>query len=619
MRVAWMERTALWCDEAESSINALAIQQTGFPIGTYLDLPVYENTLTEPWEGHPEYEFRDSSYSPQGFAVYHGWLPLYAIAASQILFGLKPDVPHDPPRVLHGVGDIGFRTVVPRLPALVFAVLCMAWIFFIGRQIGGDLAGFAALTLMAFNAKTVDFGYQARYYSLTLLMTVLAAWCLLRVARRGGWRDFLALAVAEGLLFHTHQFSALVFAGTAVLALPVIVAKERWPLKCLAAGALSAAIILPWVWFSGFLFTASHVPKAHKLFDSTWDWLAYTLNRPDQLALLAAVVFLLVIRRTRPAWLPARVGAALDAHGAVYVFLLAWLVIGYAGFHLVVPAASFFYERLSLVLWTPYVLLISVFFSDLLRPVPPRWAGAAGVAVILVFLIVRGRLVFFENPSVTGKREAVAEVISALQAIPPTAGTRFYATPNEHLTYTYYTGLPVQSVAPVRKSFFDASRVPLVFIESQMELMYPRDEDLESSAAAVGRQLTAEELHLAGVTLWEVLASRELVAQGFRPPEAPQTPDFLQPALESTARRMEKFRHDYRRDMKLSPVFRRFEAERIKDFWMGFFYSFANPETRIGEGLNLRERLKSAQIDLLPVANTAIYIVPPATPDHPER
>ena len=120
MRLDAMTTKPLWVDEAESAINALSILECGVPKSTYLGLPIYENTLTEPWDDHCEYEFRDSSYSSSGVAVYHGWLPLYAIALSQRLFGIEPDQPLDPPRVLHTVDEIAKRTVVPRIPAVVF-------------------------------------------------------------------------------------------------------------------------------------------------------------------------------------------------------------------------------------------------------------------------------------------------------------------------------------------------------------------------------------------------------------------------------------------------------------------------------------------------------------------
>jgi len=325
VRLDWMGRSSLWCDEAESSINALTILDRGLPLNEYLGIPVYENTLTEAWDGHPEYEFRDSSYSPQGLAVYHGWLPLYSIAASQALFGLRPDQPEEPPRVLHGAGEIAWRTVAPRAPAVIFAALCMLLTFLLARDLGGTAAGFAALTLTAFNARTVEFGYQARYYSATLLMTVFAAWCLLRVVRRGRWADFLFLGLAEALLFHTHQFSAMVFAVVAAFTAPVIVRRKSWFLKSLAGGTVAAALILPWIWFSGFLHTASSVPKAYKLFASLADWFAYTFERPDQLALLGLLVTLLVLGKWMPGWIPGRVRTAIKSHGATYVLLLVWM------------------------------------------------------------------------------------------------------------------------------------------------------------------------------------------------------------------------------------------------------------------------------------------------------
>ena len=436
LRVDWMNRTGLWCDEAESGINALTILDRGLPLNDYLGIPIYENTLTEPWDGNPEYEFRDSSYSPQGLAVYHGWLPLYTIAASQALFGLRADHPTDPPAVRHGVDEIALRTVAPRIPAIACAALCMLIIYSLASDLGGIAAGFAALTLMAFNAKTVDFGYQARYYSMTLLMTSFAAWCLLRMVRQGRWRDYLLLGFAEALLFHTHQLSAMIFALTAIVAAPAAIRHRQWLPKCLGAGALSAGLILPWVWFSGFLQTASHIPKANMLFDSFSDWLAYTLNRPDQLALLAGVALLLMLGRWRPAWFPARFHSVVREHGKIYLALFAWLVIGYAAFHVLVPAASFFFERLSLILWTPYVLVLAMLTSDLLRGIPPRRSAVLAVVAMAGFLAARGRLAFLENPSVSGSRQGISDVIDALQKKPFGDGTRFYASPNEHLTLT---------------------------------------------------------------------------------------------------------------------------------------------------------------------------------------
>lgn len=611
LRVDWMNRTGLWCDEAESGLNALTILDRGLPLNEYLGIPIYENTLTEPWDGNPEYEFRDSSYSPQGLAVYHGWLPLYTIAASQALFGLRADHPTDPPAVRHGVDEVALRTVAPRIPAIICAALCMLIIYSLGCELGGTAAGFAALTLMAFNARTVDFGYQARYYSMTLLMTAFAAWCLLRMVRRGRWRDFLLMGFAEALLFHTHQLSAMIFALAAIVAVPAVIRHRQWFIKCLGAGALSAGLILPWVWLSGFLETASHIPKANKLFDSFSDWLAYTLNRPDQLALLAGMALVLILDRWRPAWFPARFHAVVREHGKIYLALFAWLAIGYAAFHIVVPAASFFYERLSLILWTPYVLILALLTSDLLRGFSPRRAAVLAAASMAVFLAARGRLAFLENPSVSGSRQGISAVIEALQKKPFGGGTRFYASPNEHLTLTYYTGLPVQSVAPVRKSFFATTKMPMVFIESQMEWMFPDESDVRFAAAAAGVRVTPEQAQELRALVWTKIAMEELARDGLPMPPVPALPDFLDPVVGKMRMQLMEFRVKFMEETKRSPIFRGISATRMKDFWLGFFYRFANPDGRIGKHLNIFPRLQNSTMEFLPAANVVIYHIDP--------
>src|SRR5262245_12166357 len=93
LRVSFLNSRPLWVDEAESGINALTILERGYPSDRYLGLPIYENVLLTPTPDSDEYEFRDSSYSDRGMAIYHGWLPLYSMAAAFAVAGIQPD--HD--------------------------------------------------------------------------------------------------------------------------------------------------------------------------------------------------------------------------------------------------------------------------------------------------------------------------------------------------------------------------------------------------------------------------------------------------------------------------------------------------------------------------------------------
>ena len=102
LRVIDIADRPLQVDEAESSINALTILEHGYPTDTYMGMPIYENTLSVPWPESEEYEFKDSSYSDEGVAIYHAWLPLYSIAAALKLAGIEPDPPTTSLHPRHG-------------------------------------------------------------------------------------------------------------------------------------------------------------------------------------------------------------------------------------------------------------------------------------------------------------------------------------------------------------------------------------------------------------------------------------------------------------------------------------------------------------------------------------
>ena len=613
IRVHWMNQSALWCDEAESSINALTILQTGVPGWKYLGIPVYENTLTQPWEGHPEYEFRDSSYSlKQGVTVYHGWLPLYSIALSQWIFGMNPDHPVDPPRVLHGVEQIDRRTTIPRIPALVYSLAFLIVIARLGWLIGGPVCALAALTLMALNASIVDFGFQARYYSMTLFMTALAAWALWRVAIRGRWRDFLLLGLVSGLLFHTHLFSFFVFSIVSLATAPIIIRHRGWLTKSLTGGGIAVLLVLPWMIFSGFLETADAVPKVFRLFESPWDVLLYALKRPLPLLFLFSVVLLLLGARFMPQWIDGHlggIGRGIRGHFLVYVLLLFWLAAAYAAFHLIVPAASFFFERLTLVLWVPFALLLGLFVSDLLANVQKNRALIFVVLLMCGLLLIRTRMAFFEETTISRTREGVAALIEALASKEFAPGTRFYATPNDHLTWTYYTGLPVQSVAPVRKEFFQNHPHPVVFIENEMDAFLPSEESVVESLILANMEVTPEAILQVRRVVWVALSSNDLRRRGIKaaPPEGLWENPVFQRLKENTRESFNTYQKKYMVEIQKIPIFRGFPTASIKDVWLGFFYRFVNPEQRLGLNFNLLPRMREAAVEFVPEAQSVVY------------
>src|SRR5262249_42444393 len=222
-------------DEAESSINALTILQYGVPVDHYLGLPLYENTLIRPWPESDEYEFKDSSYSERGLVVYHGWLPLYVLAATYALAGVSPDEDPAAVRVQHSATEVRRRTVIGRLPGVLFGVVFLLALFAAAREWYGPDAAWAALAAGVVCEPAIYFARQARYYSATLALGVGAALVIGRVARRGQWGDFLLAALAAVLLFHTHTLSFFAAGAAALLTLPRLTSHPQLGAKLAAA------------------------------------------------------------------------------------------------------------------------------------------------------------------------------------------------------------------------------------------------------------------------------------------------------------------------------------------------------------------------------------------------
>ena len=258
----------LWTDEAESAINALTIVAEGLPTDHHLGLPIYENTLVRPWPENAEYEFRDISYSDRGLAVYHGWIPLYAIAGAFRLAGVTPEMARrtTPPRDA-GVDELAFWTAVPRYPALAFSVIFVLAAFALGRATGGDRTGFAFAFAGAVANGLVWWGRQARYYSATLAGNTLCGLLVWRAARRGRLSDHALAGLAIGLLFHVHALSAVTMALVYLAALPLALRQPRLWLRVLVAGGVGGIVVLPWAVWSGLIGHITYLPAARNYLD----------------------------------------------------------------------------------------------------------------------------------------------------------------------------------------------------------------------------------------------------------------------------------------------------------------------------------------------------------------
>jgi hypothetical protein len=597
-RVWGLGSTPFTVDEAETGMNALTILEHGVPVDHYLGQPIFENTLLQPWPESREYEFKDSSYSSRGLAVYHGWLPLYATAASFALAGVRPDNDPAAVRVRHTAEEMRWRTVAGRVPAVLFGTAFLAAAFAAARALYGLDAAWAALAAGSVCKPVVYFTGQARYYSAALALT---AGCLLLahlMLRHGRWRDFLAGAVLFVLLFHTHLLSFVAACATFGLIALWGAWRPGVPLKLLSFAGVVAAGVLPWVALTGFAASARGVPMAHTLLG--WDAVPGLLRVLGPFTIPAAVTLAWI---AADPWLrgkvPARYLDPFAGHRKVFRFLGAWAAVGLFTFIAGAPAVSFFYGRLVLTILVPGFLFGALLCAAGARVVAPRFPSLVAPALFVAVVVLSGQ------GTLAGRTTYAAplpyfDVIEHLRGIDFAPGTRIYATPNHHLVLTFYTGLPVQSVAPVRKSYLDCYGGELLIIEAGPRFEPLTGAEIRQVLSADGVPFTDDEIAgleqlLVTRLLREELSGRvAAVTPGLEP--APPGLDALltyqrRKTADAVWRRLER---------EGNPMFKGFRLPDHGAYWQVFYYRFVDPESRTGKQLTYAGRIRDAHVTVLP-------------------
>jgi hypothetical protein len=409
---------------------------------------MYENTLVRPWPESTEYEFADSSYSRKGVATYHGWLPLYATAASLKLFGI--DTLDRTARPLEAV--VNRINIAARLPAVLWGMAFVVLCFVAARAMHTPESGLLAAALAAFLPNSVWLAREARYYAPCVMLSALSLLLIWRLCRRGGWGDAIGLGVSLALLAHTHLIAAAALAPVAIVA-PLLA--RRPAARVVPVAFIPAAFVLPWMILTGFFQTFGELPSARSLLIPS-DYLLYFRKHPYVPVVVAGAIVAAWLLRRRP-------GVAMPLW-----IVAAGAVGGYLAFYLLLPASSFFVARLTYVMLAPLVLLAGMLVMLILGKLPPH-LGRAGMAIFLLALFALGGRGLVGWHRLQNERPvllAMAEKLRSLQL--DRTAARFYAVPLHHFTLALYTGLPIQSIAPVRKSFLDSSPDTLVLIHTRI-------------------------------------------------------------------------------------------------------------------------------------------------------
>jgi hypothetical protein len=598
VRLAFVRNEPLDLDEAESSISALSILERGYPADQYLGLPIYENVLLTTSPDSPEYEFGNSNDAHPGMAIDRGWLPLYSIAAAFEVAGIRPDVDDGrPPTVRHSAEELARRTIVPRIPSIVFAVVFLFSIYQLGRTISGGDTAWSALMASAFAQPIVWFGWRAHDYSATLALSTLTGLAGWKLTRCGRWRDSVVTGLALILLFYTHVLSFVILAGVLLANIPFGVDRPRWWPKLLLTTGIAASGIAPWLYSTHFFQAAAQIPMAWPLLSFPNDFLSFFLARKAFLAAIGLIMALTVLGLAFPHQRFARRLVAAASDRQAFYFTLTWFVMAYLAFILLTPAARFVNTSLMLVLAAPGYLLFALAVAVAARTMTPRFAAVVAPLVLLVFFGVRGTTTFtVAPPTMPTGIETFLDVASRWTLEP---GTKIYAWPAENLLLTYVSGLPVQSVAPVRKAFLDQYPGDVIFVETGTAYVGRQLTEVRTLASQQGIALSVEEAKQAALRIQRHGARQYLeglVADVWPPSEPIERIDraLIAAYAETTLLAGTARAAQYRLLRGYAPT------NFMTSYVLPVSYWFVNPEKHLGDQLNYRDRIRGATGIVLP-------------------
>jgi hypothetical protein len=249
------------------------------------------------------------------------------------------------------------------------------------------------------------------------------------------------------------------------------------------------------------------------------------------------------------------------------------------------PAASFFLYRMAVMLLAPSTLITAWVLTAIGTSISRRTGTVLAVVFAAAFSI--GTHIIRPVPTHARAGISTADIdaaVSYLENARLSPGTRIYASPNNHLALTFYTGLPVQSIAPVRKSFLDRYPYEVVLFEASETADVISDdapvapEALQSAASAAGVRLARTDAKNLSWNIGVKYAQEHLRYRVQRKePAIPAIPEFAKASAVDYAHWRREMAKRISARLDRSPIFRGGEIMSPHDWWTWFFYRFSDP------------------------------------------
>lgn len=155
---------------------------------------------------------------------------------------------------------IGRSEGILRLPAVLWGVLAVAAVYFLGRRMFDKTTGFLAAAILAILPSHIYYSQEVRPYSLPALMILLATFAFhhaLQRNTRGAWALY-GITLAVGMYAHYYVAVAAILHG-AYLVLMALAKRLPWNrlLPYVIAAGVASLLFLPWVLADTFRSSSS--------------------------------------------------------------------------------------------------------------------------------------------------------------------------------------------------------------------------------------------------------------------------------------------------------------------------------------------------------------------------
>jgi hypothetical protein len=272
------------------------------------------------------------------------------------------------------------------------------------------------------------------------------------------------------------------------------------------------------------------------------------------------------VGRKSAGWFSPVINYLFERRKAV-AFLYSWLLLGYVAF-LFMPAVSFFAWRMGATLLAPLTLLAGCILTAAAQFTTRPAVVCLALGVLWVAVSDWVRPSWYDVDPAIGYNDVHA-ALSFLRERKLAPTSRVYSSPNEHLILSFYSGVPVQSIAPVRKEFLDNHPGEIVIFLKD-EALRQRDDpahpvNVVATARASGINLSADD---AWTISWDIARDR------------PDIPPFAMPLRAEHARFEENNRAMIAASTRHQLVFRGFDIKTDYDWWAVYFYRFVDPLER---------------------------------------